>query len=49
MKIALRSQKMLMAQVGGQKGKFGVEILAVSIPTQQGMDCEGVAIMPRAA
>jgi hypothetical protein len=34
MKIALRSRKVLMAQVSGQKGKLGVEILTVSIPTQ---------------
>ena len=42
MKIALRSQKVLMAQVSGQKRKFGVEILTGSIPTQQSMDCECV-------
>jgi len=32
MKIALRSGKMLMTQIGGQKRKFGIEILTVSIP-----------------
>jgi hypothetical protein len=42
MKITLRSQEVLMAQVGGQKRKFGVEILTVSIPTQQSVDSEGV-------
>jgi len=33
MQIALSSGKVLMPQVGGQKGKFGVEILPASIPT----------------
>jgi len=32
MKVTLRSGKMLMPEVGGQKRKFGVEILTVSIP-----------------
>jgi hypothetical protein len=30
--IALSSGKVLMPQIGGQKRKFGVEILTVSIP-----------------
>ncbi len=33
MKIALCSGKVLMAQVGGQKRKFGIEIFTVVIPT----------------
>jgi hypothetical protein len=32
MKVTLSSGEMLMPQVGGQKRKFGVEILTVSIP-----------------
>jgi hypothetical protein len=45
MKITLRSGKMLMPQVGGQKRKFGIEILTVSIPAPQGMDGEYVPII----
>jgi hypothetical protein len=33
MKVALSSSKVLMPQIGCQKGKFGFEILPVSIPT----------------
>jgi hypothetical protein len=33
MKIPLSSGKVLMPQIRGQKRKFGVEILTVSIPT----------------
>jgi len=33
MKISLSSGKVLMPQISGQKRKFGVEILTVSIPT----------------
>jgi hypothetical protein len=40
MKVPLSSGKVLMPQVGGQKRKFGIEILAVSIPTSQGMEGE---------
>jgi hypothetical protein len=38
MKISLSSGKVLMPQVGGQKRKFSVEVLTVSIPTSQGME-----------
>ncbi len=32
MKVTLSSGKMLMPEVGGQKRKFGIQILPVSIP-----------------
>jgi hypothetical protein len=32
MKIILSSGKMLMPEVGGQKRKFGIQILTVSVP-----------------
>ncbi len=35
MQVTLSSGKMLMPQVGGQKRKFGVEILTVSIPASK--------------
>jgi hypothetical protein len=34
MQIPLRSRQVLLAQVGGQQGQFGVEILAVALPPQ---------------
>jgi len=43
MQIALRAGERLMSHVGRQHWQLGIEVCALTIPTQKAMDSKGVA------
>jgi hypothetical protein len=47
--VALRRDDRDMPHVGGQRRKSGLDIDAISVPSQQRIDCKRVTVMPRAA